>query len=259
MSRFDEYCSVYPNVEFSREQGVITLRLHSNGDALKWGALPHSIHAQLGSAFRDVALDNDNYVMVLTGTGEQFCTEMAFDEVPSAEANEWFRIMREGRDLLLNFLDINIPVVSVLNGPASIHAELPVMADIVLAADDAYVQDAAHVLGGLVPGDGVQTIWMDLLGPNRARQFLFMGTQLDATILLQSGVVAEVLPREELLPRAMAVATQLAALPRLTARYTRMLLTHRMKRRLTEELQFGLSLEGLSIAALTESRPVTSD
>lgn len=253
MRSFTEYSPLYPNIHMSRSEGIISVRLHTNEGPLKWGATAQSIHAQLGHAFRDIALDGDNRAMIFTGTGSVFCVEMAPDELPGTDAENWSRLMREGNDLLLNFLDINIPVVSVLNGPACIHAELAVMGDVVLATDDAYVQDAAHVLGGVVPGDGVQTVWMDLLGPNRGRHFLLMGTQINSEQLLQSGVAAEVLPRENILARATEIATQLATIPPITARYTRTVLTQRMKKRLTEELQLGLAVEGLSIAALIES------
>ena len=252
MRNFSEYSLLYPNINVTRSDGIITVRLHTDNGPLLWGALEQSIHAQLGHIFRDVALDSENRVMIFTGTGPVFCVEMAQNELPGTDANNWSRLMREGKDLLLNFLDIEIPVVSILNGPACIHAELPVMGDVVLATEDAFVQDAAHIMGGVVPGDGVQTIWMDLLGPNRARQFLLTGTQIDSAQLLQSGVIAEVLPREDIFDRATEIATQLAAIPPLTARYTRTVLTQRMKRRLTEELQLGLAVEGLSIAALIE-------
>ena len=252
MKTFYQYSSLYRNIKISRDRGVITLRLHTDGGPLRWGSVTGSIHDQLGHAFRDVALDSENQVMVFVGTGENFCMAMDIAEIPIPNSEVWDRIMREGHDLLLRFLEIDFPVVSVLNGPATIHSELAVMGDVVLAADDAYVVDSAHVLGGIVPGDGVQTIWMDLLGPNRSRHFLFMGASLNAAELKQAGVVAEVLPRTELEARAKAVAEQLAAIPRLTAKYTRQLMTHRMKRRLLEELSLGMALEGLSISALVE-------
>lgn len=216
------------------------------------GALDTSIHAQLGQLFRDVAQDRNNRAVIITGSGEAFCAEMEPDESPPMTGDTWSRVMREGRDLLMNLMDIEVPVVGVLNGPASIHAETPILGDIVLAAEDAAVIDAAHVQGGIVPGDGVLTLWLDLFGPNRGRHFLLTGRVLNASELLTAGVVAEVMPRELLVDRAAELAGELAALPLQTARYTRLVLTQRLKRRLLDELGYGLALEGLSIVALSE-------
>jgi enoyl-CoA hydratase/carnithine racemase len=140
----------------------------------------------------------------------------------------------------------------VINGPAAIHAELPALGDIVLAADDAYIQDAAHIPAGVTPGDGVHAIWMEMLGPNRGRHFLLSGRKLGATELLAAGIVAEVLPRERLLARATELAHQLASLPSVTMRNTRLLVTQQLKRLLLNELGHGLALQGLSIYALNE-------
>ena len=76
----------------------------------------------------------------------------------------------------MNFLNIEVPVISAVNGPAWRHSELPLLADIVLAADTAQFQDSAHFTGGLVPGDGMHIVYPLLLGVNRARYFLLTGT-----------------------------------------------------------------------------------
>ena len=88
-----------------------------------------------------------------------------------------------------------VPVISAVNGPCSIHAEVPLLSDIVLASETAYFQDLAHFPRGLVPGDGSHVLWPMLVGPNRARSMLLMGKQLSAQEALEWGVVAEVLPR----------------------------------------------------------------
>ena len=91
-----------------------------------------------------------------------------------------------------------------------------------------------------------------MLGPNRGRHFLLSGRKLGATELLAAGIVAEVLPRERLLARATELAHQLAGLPPVTMRNTRLLVTQQLKRRLLDELGHGLALQGLSIYALIE-------
>ena len=50
---------------------------------------------------------------------------------------DWYKIYWEGKRLLMNLLDIEVPIISAINGPALVHAEIPVLSDIVLASENA--------------------------------------------------------------------------------------------------------------------------
>jgi hypothetical protein len=65
----------------------------------------------------------------------------------------------------MNHLNIEVPIIAAVNGPALIHAELAVLCDIVLAAEHAEFQDAPHFPNGIVPGDGVHVIGRWCLAP----------------------------------------------------------------------------------------------
>jgi len=86
-----------------------------------------------------------------------------------------------------------------------------------------------------------------LLGPNRGRYFLLTGQILSAREALELGVVNEVLPRERLMARAMEHAVQLLKMPEVARRYTRVVLTERMRRLIQEGTGYGLVLEGAGI------------
>jgi enoyl-CoA hydratase/carnithine racemase len=161
-------------------------------------------------------------------------------------AEMWDRIYAEGVALLENLLAIPVPVIAAVNGPALIHAELAVLSDIVLAAEHAEFADLAHGPTGVVPGDGVQTVWPMLLGPNRGRYFLLTGQRLNAQEALRLGVVGEVLSVEALMPRARELAQRLAALPRRMLKHTRTLLVRDLRRRLRDEIDLGLAVEALA-------------
>ena len=147
------------------------------------------------------------------------------------------------------FEQLEIPVIAAVNGPATVHAELALLCDIVLAADHTVFQDAPHYPSGLVPGDGVHVIWPMLLGPNRGRYFLLTGQRIDAAQALDLGVVSEVLAPEALLPRAHALAAKLARQPTTTLRYTRDAVVQPIRRALLDNLAYGLALEGLGAHA----------
>jgi enoyl-CoA hydratase/carnithine racemase len=139
-------------------------------------------------------------------------------------------------------------MIAAVNGPARVHAEIAVLCDVVLAAETADFSDAAHFHGfEVVPGDGSHVVWPLLLGPNRGRHFLLTGQVLSAREAHSLGVVAEVLPAAELLPRARALAAEIARRNPVTLRYTRVALTMPLRQALEAHLSHGLALEGYSI------------
>lgn len=248
MHHYEKYSRAFRNIHFERRGGVVEIRLHTNGGPLKWGALEGSVHGQLGEAFRDLARDPELRALILTGTGEAFCVDMNVEELPTTVGGaEWSRLMREGRELLMGFLDIEVPVISAINGPVHIHAQLPVLADIVLAAESAEFADGAHFAHGVVPGDSVHVVWPMLLGVNRARYFLLTGQRISAREALALGVVNEVLRPERLRERAWELAADLEKKSAVVLRNTRTALTQAIKQRMFAELGHGLALEGLAI------------
>lgn len=248
MTTLCDYAHKYQGVRFARDSGVLVMTLHTRGGPAKWGSSPDCLHAELGDAFLDVARDRENKVVILTGTGDSFIDgfDPAFAFPEPTLAQMWPRIYDEGNALLQNLLAIPVPMIAAVNGPALIHAEIPVLCDIVLAADHAEFADLAHFPNGTVPGDGVHTIWPMLLGPNRGRYFLLTGERIGALEARQLGVVGEVLPADKLMTRAHELAGRFAALPGPVLRHTRSLLVRELRRRMLEELSSGLAHEALA-------------
>ena len=244
------YFDRYPTIHFERDaQGILLMRLHTNGGPVVYASQNHSDWC---AAFYEVGADRDNQVVILTGTGDAFINRFGWDK-PNSGPADWDVIYWEGRRMLRNLLDIEVPVIGAVNGPATIHAELALLSDITLAASTATFQDQPHIPFGTVPGDGAHIVWPELLGLNRGRYFLLTGQVLSAQQALELGVVNEVLPPERLLPRAYELARQLVALPPLTRRYTRVALTQRLKRLFDEALGYGLALEGLAVLQAMKS------
>ena len=69
MTAFDEYSGKYESVRMERENGILQITLHTNGDSLQWGGVPHR---ELPEAFRDIGSDPDNKVVIMAGCGDAF-------------------------------------------------------------------------------------------------------------------------------------------------------------------------------------------
>jgi enoyl-CoA hydratase/carnithine racemase len=137
-------------------------------------------------------------------------------------------------------------MIGAINGPASIHAQIGLLCDLCLASETATFSDSVHFSDAMVPGDGVHVFWPMVLGPNRGRYFLITGQEIDAEEALRLGLVGEVLPPEQLLPRAWELAEWVMTRPQLVRRLTREVLTLELRRAMTAHLGYGAALEGLA-------------
>jgi enoyl-CoA hydratase/carnithine racemase len=247
MTSFDDYSHRYDFARFERRDGVVHMALHTDGASFVFS---EAAHHSLGSAFADLADDPENRVVILSGTGERFCADFdygSFARLISADPpTAWARIRADGRRMLQAFLDIEVPVISVVNGPALSHSELPLLGDVVLASENAVFQDATHFLESLPPSDGMHVVWTTLLGLNRGRYFLLTGQTIDAQEALTLGVVGEVLPPPRLLERAWQLAASWTRHTPLTLRGTRTTLTTEWRRLVNEQLHSGLTYEALA-------------
>jgi len=239
---FERYSNAYRHVSMARHGGILEVTLHSEGGSLVWGDSPHT---ELGYCFADIGADPDNRVVILTGAGTDFIATLDDSWVGAMTPDKWTKIYYHGRRLLLNLLEIEVPVIAAVNGPATIHAELALLSDVVLAAEHAVFADAPHFRYGTVPGDGVHLVWQALLGPTRGRYFLLTGQRLSATEALGLGIVNEVLPADMLLERARELAGHIARQPPNVVRYTRTTMLSQIKRDMLSALDHGLAMEGL--------------
>jgi enoyl-CoA hydratase/carnithine racemase len=245
MYQLHEYATSYRNIRFERTDGVLEMVFHSNGGPLLWN---DDVHTDLVDAFAKVGQDTENRIVILTGTGDAFCPGPdpdSFHFDPGVPPVALDQIYREGKAFLSNQLAIPVPMIAAVNGPAVAHSEIPLLCDIVLAAETTVFQDR-HLEWGIVPGDGIHIAYPLVFGPNRGRYLALTGAPVTAHQAHDWGAVAEVLPTDQLRQRAQEIATDLAQRPILGLRYTRELLTREIQRLLRDNLGYGLALEGFA-------------
>ena len=254
--KLEEYKDNYKSLKMERHDGILQITIHTEGGPMKWS---REARLEAYQAFSDIGSDFENKVMIMTGTGQDYSAPEPPDGWAPGEgaahpggrfhflaprdfesAAKWEQVR-----LINNLLDIQAPVISAVHGQCMIHAQLPMLADIVLASEDTVFQDSTHFPHGIVPGDGTHIVWPLMFGINRGRYYMLTGKKITAQEGLKLGLVAEVLPREKLLPRAWELAEDLAKKPPLTLRYSRLLFTEPIKRQMHNLLSYGMALTGL--------------
>jgi enoyl-CoA hydratase/carnithine racemase len=249
MPGFDEYSRSYRFLKLERRDGILQMTAHTDGGPLQWGLEPQ---AEFARAFGDVGADRENRIIILTGTGNAFSgprldPAATFFHGARLTPSGVHQVFWNAQRLVHSLLDIEVPIIAAVNGPAMRHADLALMSDIVIAADDVTFEDTAHFANGsIAPGDGINVIYTLLMGLNRARYLMLTGQVLGATEAKELGLVAELMPREKLLPRAWDLARQLAKKSDMLLRYTRKVLTHPLRRAIDDGMQFNLAMEALS-------------
>ncbi len=248
MSKFDAYKSAYPHAKITRSHsGVLEVAMHTGGKTLVFDGHVHEEYVDL---FHSIAEDRENRAVILTGTGEAFISSVTGDGFDFFSPRGYDKIYREGKKMLANMLDVPVPMIAAVNGPTSVHSEYVLLCDIVIATPDTIFEDKAHFGFGIVPGDGVHSLWPHVIGSIRGRYFLLTQQTLNANEAKSFGVVNEIVERPQLMDRARQLGEGIAKLAPLTASYTRVALTQGLRRIVEESVGYGLALEGISAAAV---------
>lgn len=230
----------YHTLAFERTGNVLVVSLN-RPESLN--AVDAQMHTELSWLFADIAADTETEAVVLTGNGRAFS---------SGGDIRWFTEMRpeqldtlfvEARKIIIDMLDVEQPIIAAVNGAATgLGCTLALFSDIVLAADDARLGDP-HVRVGVVAGDGGAVIWPWLVGVARAKQFLMTGDLVRAEEAERIGLVNRVVPRDELVSEAVALATRLASGPAQAIRGTKVSVNKILRETVDTVLDTSLALE----------------
>jgi enoyl-CoA hydratase/carnithine racemase len=251
VSKFTTYRDSFPNARLTRsDSGVLEVALHTNGDTLVFNG--HT-HEQFVNLFATIGADRDNRIVILTGRGNAFMESIEIDGFDFFTPRGYDKIYREGKKILMNILDIEVPMIAAVNGPVRLHSEYILLADIVLATPSTLFQDRPHLEFRITPGDGVNLLWPEVIGSVRGRYFLLTRQELDAKTAQEWGAVNEIVAADQLMSRAREIAEGLAKLPPLTLSYTRIALTQKLRRIIDDGIGYGLALEGITAADVARS------
>src|ERR1700756_3735435 len=252
-----DYFTAYRYVKLTRDaNGVLIVQLHTNGGPLIMTA---QAHTEFVEAFYRISQDRANKIVILTGAGGEFITDVDWPSFgDAADPGVWSQVHDEGVQVLENIANIRVPVIAAIEGRAHVHSDYALLASVIVAAEGATFQDVAHFAAGIAPGDGIFTTWSYRAGAGRAEAFLLNPQPLTARTAHEWGAVAEVVPNGTALSRARELAELYLKAPEVTRRNTRVHFIQPLKERIVREVGYGLSLEGASAADLMKSMQAKS-
>jgi enoyl-CoA hydratase/carnithine racemase len=240
-----------PFLTIERDGPVLTARLNRPETR---NALTEPEHMQeIEDLCRAIAKDSSVKAMVLTGEGSAFCAGGNVKDMQQRggifagspyEVRESYRQTIQRIPLALYGLDV--PVIAAVNGPAiGAGLDLACMCDIRLASERALFAES-FVKVGIVPGDGGAWLLPRVIGMPRASLMAFTGDSINAAEALEWGLVAEVVPGDQLLARAQALAQRIAVNPSHALRLTKRLLREGQHMRLDSLLELSAAFQALS-------------
>jgi 2-(1,2-epoxy-1,2-dihydrophenyl)acetyl-CoA isomerase len=226
-------------VETARDGSVLTVALNRPD---KLNAFDAATHAEFAGALKE-ASDPEVRAVVLTGSGRGFCVGQDLAELSDGDRDVAALLRERWNRHVLGLRGLQKPVLAAVNGAAAgAGLSLACACDLRVAADSA-VFVPAFVNVGLVPDTGGSWLVPQLLGYARAFEWMCSGRKVGADEALAWGLVAEVVPADDVLARAQARAAELAALPTRAIAMTKRLFERAAVTRLEDQLEVEAQLQ----------------
>lgn len=198
----------YETIIYEKEGGVSIVTLN-RPERL------NAINFQLASDLYNVleAIDQDEEVraVILTGAGRGFCAGADIKEMADPNAK---RLPIGMRYTFFNKLeDLGKPVIAAINGPCNGGGlEIALCCDFRIASEAANF-GLGEVKLGVIPAGGGTARLPRLVGPAKAKEFLYFGNRIDAQQAYQIGLVNKVVTPEVMMKEARSWASELAERP----------------------------------------------
>ena len=239
----------YQHLDIQIADGIATVTM--NRPEVLNGLHPPA-HAEMERVWDDLGDNGDVRVAILTGAGRAFNAggdlkdmqeRLAVDPAGGSGISA-----AAGRRIIYNMLSFEKPLIAAVNGHAiGLGATLGLLCDIVVVSEKAMIGDP-HINIGIVPGDGGLAVWTMLAGPNRAKEFMMLGSMASADEALRLGLVNRVVEPDAVMPTARELAVRLTHGPQVALRGTKVSINNWIKTQFTSLFEVSLAAELQSMA-----------
>jgi enoyl-CoA hydratase len=237
----------YEAIRFERLGDVLRVTLANPRNELN--AVDAGMHEELRRLFEELKGEDAARAVILTGSGRAFSAGGDFDWMSGIRPEDFAGMLREGKQIVWNLLDVEVPIVAAVNGPAvGLGATLALLCDVIFMSEEAKLADP-HVRVGIVAGDGGAVAWPLAVGPAVAKRYLLTGDSLTAADAARLGLINEVVPADGLQDAALAFAERLALAAPLAVRYTKLAVNQLVKQAMTTAFDYSTALEVLTFAS----------
>lgn len=241
--------SSYEAVTVERAGGVVTVTLCRPELQNRFDA---TLVRELVRVLRDLHDDSEARAVVLASSGKVFSAGGDFEMMHTVNSDPRARaeLIDNARVFFTTLLDLPQPVIAAMQGAAmGAGANVALACDLVVASRNVKIADT-HASIGLVAGEGGAIFWPLSVGLHRARRHLLTGDPLDAEAAERYGLVTDLVDEPpDVLPAATVLAERIAAMPPLSIRGTKRLLSRIAQARAAELLDLGLILEERTLAS----------
>jgi enoyl-CoA hydratase/carnithine racemase len=194
------------------EDGIATVRLNRPE---RKNPLTFDSYAELRDTFRNLAFADDVDVVVVAPNGGNFCSGGDVHEIIGAlvamNMKQLLAFTRMTGDLVKAMIGCSKPIVSAVDGVcAGAGAIIAMASDLRLATPDATTAFLFTRVGLAGCDMGACAILPRIIGHGRAAELLYTGRAMSATEGERWGFFNSLHPADELEPRALALARQLA-------------------------------------------------
>jgi enoyl-CoA hydratase/carnithine racemase len=241
----------WKHFDFAVDDGVATLTLNRPD---KLNALTFDVYSDLRDLVIELPQRGDTRVLLITGEGRGFCSGGDVEEIiaplQEMETAELLEFTRMTGGVVKAMRECPVPVIAAINGiAAGAGSVIALASDLRLLAESASFAFLFTRVGLAGADMGSAYLLPRIVGFGRATELLLLGDKLSAERAVQIGLASAVVPDDELLDRATALARRLADGPALAYSTTKSLLT----RELDMSLAGAIELEAITQALLMQS------
>ncbi len=182
-----------------------------------YNAMNEEVWAELDKVFEDLEMDDAIRAVVITGAGKAFVAGADIGMINRTDDFNTCRVQSRRFYETLNRIErFPYPVIAAVNGVAlGGGCELCLACDFRIASQKAKF-GLPEINLGIIPGTGGTQRLPKLIGKSRAKMMILTGDPVSAETALQYGLADDVTEPDQLMDRAMALASKLAAQPRLS-------------------------------------------